>query len=367
MNWNHFNNRVSALLLENGRLEDLLYELGCDFSEQYGANRYRGPCPVHGGDGKNFQLRTDGDDVPINWKCFSHHCEEEFKPSLLGLVRGVLSNHHDRRATLWEAVDFLKKFTRELPADNSRPVPTKAVMVRKRKHPAWKRAQVRARLQIPSPYFVGRGLSPTILDQMDVGHSAITRRSIVPLYDDQGEACIGYLERTEEPECRCCKRYHRRDDCCAYGREKWYCSRGFPKSSYLYNYHNALRSDAPYVLLVEGPGDVFRALEAGLAAVASLGNDLTKGQAKKLAALGKVVVVAFDNDPPGMQGTRKAEFSLVSHGVRPCVWQPPTKYKDVGDMPAEEVVKWMERFRQQAREGLGAKASSTGVPHNPLC
>jgi hypothetical protein len=89
-NWNDFNNQASVTVLESGRLPELLEGLGCDrLKEKNG--RFRGPCPIHGGDHDNFQVTPEGDSIPIRWRCFSHHCQEKFKPSLLGLVRGVLS------------------------------------------------------------------------------------------------------------------------------------------------------------------------------------------------------------------------------------------------------------------------------------
>src|SRR5579872_1375993 len=71
------------------------------------------------------------------------------------------------------------------------------------------RQQVRERLDTPSPYFVERGYSPEVLDRHDVGHSARLGKSIVPLYDDRGDTCVGYLARSEWPRCRRCGKYHR--------------------------------------------------------------------------------------------------------------------------------------------------------------
>ena len=61
MNWNEPNNRASRAILDAGRLDDLLADLGCDDLKHHpGGTVYRGQCPVHGGDGPNFELRTDG-------------------------------------------------------------------------------------------------------------------------------------------------------------------------------------------------------------------------------------------------------------------------------------------------------------------
>jgi hypothetical protein len=89
MDWNRFNNAVSAAIVRAGRLDELFAELGCDLKAGRSGVAYRGRCPVHEGDGDNLILRADGDAVPVYWRCVSHHCEETYKPSLLGLVSGA--------------------------------------------------------------------------------------------------------------------------------------------------------------------------------------------------------------------------------------------------------------------------------------
>jgi len=46
---------------------------------------------------------------------------------------------------------------------------------------------------------------------------------------------------------------------------------------------------SPFVLVVEGSSDVFRALEAGIPAVALLGTDLSDWQAERLSRSAKVL------------------------------------------------------------------------------
>src|SRR5262249_12721991 len=151
------------------------------------------------------------------------------------------------------------------------------------KLPAWPREVVRQRLVIPSPYFVERGFRDTILAQYDVGQSAKFGKDIVPLYDESGDTCVGFMAWSESRD----------------GEPQWTLPTNFPKASYLYAYHAALRSQSKSVLLVESPCDVWRAEEAGCLAVASLGADLSSVQAAMLVALTKEVLVAFDNDEDG--------------------------------------------------------------------
>src|SRR5581483_7041628 len=105
---------------------------------------------------------------------------------------------------------------------------------------------------------------------------------VVPVFDDDGRLCDGYLARTENPQCPACKKYHQPDSACRYGESKWVVMKDFPKGEYLYNYVSARASTSPFVLLLEGPCDVFRAAEAGVAAVAAFGSDLSPVQADKV-------------------------------------------------------------------------------------
>src|SRR5207237_1116406 len=97
----------------------------------------------------------------------------------------------------------------------------------------------------------------------------------------------------------------------------------FPRQQYLYNYANARRHGCPFVLLVEGPSDVFAVVYASYPAVASLGADLSPEQADKLAALGKRVLVAYDNDEAGRAGSARACGLLRAKGVTAKECVPP--------------------------------------------
>jgi 5S rRNA maturation endonuclease (ribonuclease M5) len=251
---------------------------------------------------------------------------------------------------LQEAVTFLKTFMDGLSEDDLPVAPKVSKPIPMAKLLALSREKVRQSLVIPSPYFVTQGFSPVVLNAFDVGHSAKRRRSIVPLYDDRGEVCIGYLARSEKPYCPKCKKCHEPRSACRYGQRRWSISENFPKSTYLFNYHNVLRSPSPNVLLVEGPGDAFKAIEAGLTVVALLGNELTEEQANKLVALGKEVIITLDNDEAGRRQTWVVYQCLRERGLRTRIWHPPEKYKDVGEMSVEEVAAWMEHRRRHEEE-----------------
>jgi hypothetical protein len=284
-------------------------------------------------------VKVEGDALPIRWTCYSHNCHENYKQSILGLVRAVLDSEASKKVSLFEAELYLRRFLGCRPTcGNRRPLsrPQHEKIL-----PFWPREQVRKQLQIPSPYFLKRGFSPDILDRMDVGHSQKQDNSIVPLHEDDGKLCIGYMARSEWPECEKCRRYHRSSGECRHGSPKWSVSSGFPKASYLYNYGTAVRSESRIILLVEGPGDVWKAEEAGFLAVALLGVEAFAEQARKLVALKKVVLLCLDNDKCGREARIRVERRLSKHGVLRENLHLPPSYKDLGDVPVEKLRKWL--------------------------
>src|SRR5262245_17278596 len=107
--WNTLNNRVSEAILRTGNLADMLAELGCDPPPDMGRSM-RMPCPLHGGRRRSLQVGVDGAVLPIYWRCHSNGCHEEWKPSLLGLVRGLLSMEHGKPVHPWVAARFMQQF-----------------------------------------------------------------------------------------------------------------------------------------------------------------------------------------------------------------------------------------------------------------
>jgi hypothetical protein len=344
--WNSYNNRVSLAILKADRLDDLLIVgLDCDLKRFPGAHYYRGPCPVHGGRRHNLHLRTDGDTLPINWKCYSRHCEHDYKPSLLGLVRGILSFRQRKKVPLREAKSYIDRFLAKLPAASLVSPPARTAP--RPRLTTWTRAQVRQRLVIPSPYFVGRGFAPSVLDQMDVGHSPKLGRSVVPLYDDEGGTCIGHAARWEGPACPECGLCHYEWEVCGRYDERWRLSADFPKSAYLYNLEAARQPDVPFVVMVEGPGEVWRLRELNVAAVACMGSELTWQQAEKLAALNKRVFIAFDNDGAGQEGAKRAFSRLSERGVACSPLALPPGVKDIAEMHAVDVAAWLGKVAEE--------------------
>ncbi len=337
INWNARNNAWSDAILNAGRFPDLLEELGVRLKGNRDRLIYRAPCPVHGGDDHNFEVRVGGHSMPIRWACYSHDCHKQYKGSLLGLVRGVLSAQQDRKVGLTQVEGYLKAFLGHRPSAEARPRPSPP----RPQLPSWSRERVRRQLQIPSPYFLARGFTPAVLDRHDVGFSARQGKSIVPLYADDGASCIGFVARSQAPRCPDCRKHHWPDRLCRYAQPKWKVADGFPSETHVYNFHTALQSASPAVLVVEGPCDVWRAEEAGYLAVAILGHELFPEQHRKLLALQKHIFLALDNDEAGQKGLARATelFSIKGGSARPLFL--PASCTDLADMPRDVAAQFL--------------------------
>jgi 5S rRNA maturation endonuclease (ribonuclease M5) len=340
IDWNARSNAWANAILKEDRLEDLLGELGCRFHSCSKVG-FRGQCPVHGGDGYNFLVREGGDTLPISWVCFSHHCEQEFKPSVLGLVRGALTFMEGKPVGMTQAERWLRQFLGRTPRPGEQGSPIRPQPRVWPTGPSWSREQVRAQLQIPSPYFLARGYDPHILNFMDVGHSAKLGKSIVPLYDDDGQRCIGYYARSELPKCVLCGNCHAVGRACQEGEPRWSVMPGFAKSCHLYNYHRARQWD-DFTLLVEGPGDVWRVKESSYQAVALLGTELFDWQVIQLSHCGRHILVVMDNDDAGREAEHRIVNQLNRVRVACAALRIPSQYKDLGEMPKSEVRPWLE-------------------------
>lgn len=77
-------------------------------------------CPIHDGDNMSaFNIYPDGEVSRGNWTCRTHNCEKIFKSSIIGFVRGMLSNRNhnwqkegDDVCTFKDTLDFCEKFTK---------------------------------------------------------------------------------------------------------------------------------------------------------------------------------------------------------------------------------------------------------------
>ena len=295
-------------------------------------NRLAFPCPVHGGDNPEACcVFTDGVTNKGNWSCWTHGCQEEYVNNLFGFVRGCLSERRQKSISMNETASFLTKFLKkELDElDISPKRETKIIDIFNKtiaRNPSpITRDSVISRINIPANYYVGRGYTPEVLKQFDVGeciaeNQPMSGRVVVPVYDESYNyvGCVGRsIKEHLQP--------------------KWLHSKGFSKNvlyglqiakDHILKHHTAI--------LVEGQGDVWRLHEAGLQmAVGIFGASINEDQLILLEQSGALnLVILTDSDDAG----NKAYQQIIKKcGRRFNYLRPTISCKDVGDMTIEQI------------------------------
>lgn len=293
-------------------------------------------CPIHGGDNDSaFNLYHKGDSYRGNWKCRTHGCEEIFKSSIIGFIRGCLSHSNgwskpnDPMVSFNDALKFAINFSKQ---DISNIKISKKI---KEKHNFINTIQnlssektnqnqlvprqlVKKSLDIPSSYFISRGFSKDILIKYDVGEcrgygKEMSGRAVVPIYDNDMKGMIGCSGRSIFDKCTKCSSYHDSSKDCPQDKDKWLFSKwkhskNFKTQECLYNFWFAkdtiLKSKT--VILVESPGNVWRLEEAGIHnSVALLGSSLSNKQKMLLDISGAMnLITIMDNDDAGQKAAK---------------------------------------------------------------
>lgn len=356
------------------KLHDLLGELGVRTRRE--GKALIGQCPVHGGSRANaFNLYPDGHTARGIWFCKSKKCETHFKKDLLGLTRGVLSHQRhnwesrgDKEVSWAEARDWLCQFVGQ-PWEGLRPdmqAAAKAQFVKSMgvfapqsgaAHGKPRPAEVAARLTIPSPYFLARGFRAETLAAFLVGepkaaadNSPMAGRAVAPVLCPAGKVVLGYSGRSIHERCEDCGCWHSPGRCPepdyrgAASYAKWR-HHQLDRSSVLYGLHLAYQSikDRDDVILVEGPGKVWRLHEAGFPnAVALFGAELADPQQAVLESLpcGRVTVL-LDPNVAGRTGATSIQAKL-GRAFRVRVVDPPD---DPADMRADTLGEFMRSVR----------------------
>ena len=343
-------------------IEELLSELGVDF--RCNGKMLVGPCPVHGGDNPSaWNLYPEGEEVRGYWVCRTHHCEKKkakndkliYGSTLIGFVRGVLSQQKNRYVSYKDSVNFIVKFLGYTSlSDVNKP---NAETIERRKYVSsmrklsiapkqekigWTREKLRNTLEIPSKYYIDRGYSKEVLDKYDVGLYNKRNRVVVPVYDDKYGYVAGFLGRSTNPQCERCKKWHSPSTSCPKTgqqikeAEKWL-NGSFKSTNYLYNYWFALPNiqKCGTAILVEGAGDVWRLEENGVhISLGLFGTELTDSQRVLLDRSGALsVIVLLDPDKAGKEGANKLKSQL---GRQYRMYFPNIR-DDVGGLNADEI------------------------------
>ncbi len=355
-----------------GRMEELFGELGVSFNQSH--KRFSGRCPIHGGDNEQAISIYRGGDVPGKWSCYTRHCEKTFQETIIGFVRGVLSRQKydwmnpesPQKATFQEAIDWCCNFIGQKfetlnfdTADSEkRTFTSNASTFRKAAEAPTSsitRGQVRNLLKIPAKYFVERGWSAEVLDKYDVGlcddpKRPFYSRIVVPVYDQNYLYCVGFTGRSTYPKCEACKLWHKPGPCASpVDSCKWRNSEGFAREGCLYNFWFARKTikSSGVVILCEGPGDLWRLVEAGFSqGVAMLGTSLTDQQEILLETSGATsVVILTNNDKAGMEAAKRLRNQL-QRLYR--IFEPKLETKDLGEMPPSAVKELLSPIIERA-------------------
>lgn len=319
---------------------------------------WTGSCPIHGGDNPtSFKYYTDGRYGNTVWKCYSHHCEERYKPTTLGLVTGLLTNsytsyRYEDNINFIESVKFGVKFLEQIGAElETYLYPVQSV---RKISPQTKNANhnisrdiVRQRLIIPSKYYLQRGYSAEVLDEYDVGQCRWRNREmhdrvVFPVYWTDG-TFIGCTGRSIFEKCSICRLHHNPAMMCPLGKHaakrfaKWRHSKGFSVGRSLYNYPSAIEAIARsrVAIVVESPGNVLRLVESGVGNVVGVyGSSMSATQARMLEELRPLLIVSLgDNDDGG------GHLNKVIRKRLPAIEHATEKVQtDVGDMSVNEIL-----------------------------
>lgn len=374
-----FNARLNTLTeIVSMKFDELVDSLGLDLSRR--SNKFQGPCPIHGGDNPDaLLLYPEGHSNPGYWVCQTHHCELHFRQTMTGFVQGVLSHQkygwqrpRDREVSFRTAVNYLCNLIgmelHEIYVDTSMlerqnfELAVEEWNVRKIQGQGGlcTREQMRKHLAIPVQYYLDRQYKPTTLDRYDVGFmshpkSVLSGRIVVPVYDEMYKMVVGAIGRTVQSACTKCKYFHESGLPCPLTPQekasscKWRTSstkeKKFVDKDWLYNYWFS-RDDilkTRCVVIVEGPGDVWRLDEAGVKnSVAIFGNDPSNRQVITLECSGTTSIIALtDNDKAGQAGVKAIEKKCDHFAT---VYRPQITAKDIGEMSVEDIRKHLVPF-----------------------
>lgn len=324
-------------------------------------------CPIHGGDNPSaLNLYPEGDSYRGNWKCRTHGCEQIFKGSVLGFIRGVISSQKykwtqqgDNTCSFKEAVEFAtsfinkdldsikisrtdrekKQFTSVVNYLNSEPIPQISKVTRN---------HIIETLNIPAQYYINRGYSNEILQKYDVGLCSNPKkemygRIVVPIYDNDYRYMVGCTSRSPYEKCTKCKGFHDPDNSCpneefVWKYSKWKHNIDFKSQNHLYNFwfakEHILKSGV--AIIVESPGNVWRLAENGIHnSVAIFGSSLSDRQKIILDSSGAMsLVILTDNDDAGHKAAEQIR-AKCKNTYR--IFIPPITKNDIAEMSSEDI------------------------------
>jgi len=163
-------------------------------------------------------------------------------------------------------------------------------------------------------YFSGRKITKESMLKFGLGYSEKQDMVTVPVHSPDGMS-VGFVGRSVD------------------GKD-FKNTPGLPKSKILFNLHRIKAADRVYV--VESSFDVVRLDQCGLPAVATLGANVSNIQVELLKKYFNNIIVVADNDEAGGNMSSRIQERL---GSRVSLLHLDKQYKDIGDMPDDEIKK----------------------------
>ncbi len=332
-------------------------------------------CPIHGGDNPSaLNLYHEGDRYRGNWKCRTHNCEQEFKSSVIGFVRGIISRQKygwsepgDPSCSFQEAIEFVQAFLNK----NINDIKISKVDIEKKTFTnivnyitsqktvdsvgGVTRNQVIKAINIPANYYINRNYSENILCKYDVGlcqnvSKPMNNRVVVPIYDNEYKFMVGCTGRSIFEKCDQCSCYHNPTDNCPDTEQRWLFSKwkhsaDFKSQNHLYNFWFAKDHiyETGIAIIVESPGNVWRLEENGIHnSVGIFGSSLSDRQKILLDSSGAMtLVILTDNDSAGKKAAEQIK-NKCQNTYR--VFIPEISKNDIGDMNSEEITKEIKEY-----------------------
>jgi len=348
-------------------IEELLDVLNLEY--RFNQKMITMSCPIHNGDNASaVNIYPSGERYRGNWVCRTHSCEKIFKPSIIGFIRGILSNRNlhweksgDKFCSFIEAVkwceNFLKKDYSSIKIDHlDKEKKTFANMIHYISNnklndttiPRITRKQIINTIKIPANYYIDRSYSEEILCKYDVGlctnpDKAMHNRVVVPIYDNDYKYMVGCTGRSIFEKCNRCSSYHDNTMSCPtedkrYMFSKWKHSQDFKSQNHLYNFWFAKKFilQSQTAIVVESPGNVWRLEENGIHnSIGIFGSSLSDRQKILLDSSGAMsLVLLTDNDEAGKKAAEQIK-AKCQNTYR--IFMPQISKNDVGEMSKDEI------------------------------
>jgi DNA primase len=262
-----------AALKRDVPLAAALQHYGIGELRRSGRDRWRGRCPLHGGEGREtFHVNT----AEQVFHCFSCGAGG----SVLDLVAAV------EGCSLREAAEKLSGWGSAVGKVAALAKPT---VTKKIKPVAPLGFRLRG-VEVRHPYLASRGIGEATASEFGIGFYAgpglMSQRLVIPIEDEAGRL-VGYAGRSLD------------------GSEPRYrFPAGLAKSQVVFNLHRAAATRQATVIIVEGFFDCLKVCQAGFGSVVALmGSALYGPQRRLLEQRFREIVLMLDGDAAGRRGS----------------------------------------------------------------